>query len=139
MAAVDQFLDSLTEDYTALFKENVTLKAKLKVLADKVEEYRATEESMRAALLTAQKMATKLVQEAQTEHDKLLANARADAKAEQERLAREQKDAEKRLALAKEETARFLQKSSELVRFFYKSFVFFIGRYDNTAWIEVVI
>ena len=63
MAAVDQFLDSLTEDYTALFKENVTLKAKLKVLADKVEEYRATEESMRAALLTAQKMATKLVQE----------------------------------------------------------------------------
>ena len=116
MAAVDQFLDSLTEDYTALFKENVTLKAKLKVLADKVEEYRATEESMRAALLTAQKMASKLVQEAQTEHDKLLANARADAKAEQERLAREQKDAEKRLALAKEETARFLQKSSELCR-----------------------
>ena len=33
MASVDEFLDALTEDYTALFKENVTLKAKLKVLA----------------------------------------------------------------------------------------------------------
>ena len=38
MASVDEFLDALTEDYTALFKENVTLKAKLKVLAEKVED-----------------------------------------------------------------------------------------------------
>ena len=53
MASVDEFLDALTEDYTALFKENVTLKAKLKVLAEKVEEYRSTEEAMRQALLTA--------------------------------------------------------------------------------------
>ena len=67
MASVDEFLDALTEDYTALFKENVTLKAKLKVLAEKVEEYRSTEEAMRQALLTAQKMAAKLVQEAQSE------------------------------------------------------------------------
>ena len=50
MASVDEFLDALTEDYTALFKENVTLKAKLKVLAEKVEEYRATEDSMRDTL-----------------------------------------------------------------------------------------
>ena len=42
MGAVDEFLDALTEDYTALYKENVTLKAKLKILAEKVEEYRAT-------------------------------------------------------------------------------------------------
>ena len=37
MASVDEFLDALTEDYTALFKENVTLKAKLKVLVEKVQ------------------------------------------------------------------------------------------------------
>ena len=40
MAAVDEFLDGLTEDYTALYKENAALKAKLKMLAEKVEEYR---------------------------------------------------------------------------------------------------
>ena len=66
MSAVDEFLDTLTEDYTALYKENVALKAKLKILAEKVEEYRATEDAMRSTLLTAQKMAAKLVQEAQT-------------------------------------------------------------------------
>ena len=45
MTAVDEFLDGLTEDYTALYKDNTTLKAKLKVLAEKVEEYRATEDA----------------------------------------------------------------------------------------------
>jgi cell division initiation protein len=40
MTAVDEFLDGLTEDYTALYKENAALKAKLKMLAEKVEEYR---------------------------------------------------------------------------------------------------
>lgn len=55
MAMVDEFLDELTDDYTSLYKENAALKAKLKVLVDKVEEYRATEDSMRAALLTAQR------------------------------------------------------------------------------------
>ena len=57
MAAVDEFLDALTEDYTALYKENAALKAKLKVLAEKVEEYRATEDAMRSTLLSAQRMA----------------------------------------------------------------------------------
>ena len=32
MAAVDEFLDVLTDDYTNLYKENAALKAKLKVL-----------------------------------------------------------------------------------------------------------
>ena len=78
MTSVDEFLDALTEDYTALFKENMTLKAKLKVLAEKVEEYRSTEEAMRQALLTAQKMASKLVQEAQAEKEQLLAAIEQD-------------------------------------------------------------
>ena len=30
MASVDEFLDALTEDYTALYKENAALKTKLK-------------------------------------------------------------------------------------------------------------
>jgi len=116
MTAVDEFLDRLTEDYTALFKENVTLKAKLKVLAEKVEEYRSTEDSMRAALLTAQKMATKLVQEAQTEHDNLMASAREDAQAEQERLKEETRAVEEKLRMAQEKTAEFICRSRELCK-----------------------
>lgn len=70
MTAVDEFLDGLTEDYTALYKDNTTLKAKLKMLAEKVEEYRATEDAMRSTLLAAQKMAAQMVADAQAEKEK---------------------------------------------------------------------
>ena len=114
MSVVDEFLDALTEDYSTLFKENVTLKAKLKVLAEKVEEYRSTEDAMRQTLLTAQKMAAKLVQEAQTEKDNMLAGARAEAAQEVARLADETKAAEQKLAMAQEKLADFIRRSDEL-------------------------
>ena len=40
MAMVDEFLDELTDDYTALYKENAALKSKMKVLVEKVEDRR---------------------------------------------------------------------------------------------------
>ena len=114
MTSVDEFLDALTEDYTALFKENMTLKAKLKVLAEKVEEYRSTEEAMRQALLTAQKMASKLVQEAQAEKEQLRADARTEAQNEIHRLDAERQGAEQKLAMAQQKTAEFIRRSQEL-------------------------
>lgn len=116
MAAVDEFLDALTEDYTALFKENVTLKAKLKVLAEKVEEYRSTEEAMRQALLTAQKMAAKLVQEAQAEKEQILSDAHTEAQAEIHRLDDERQAEERKLRAAQEKTAEFIRRSDELCK-----------------------
>lgn len=77
LAAVDEFLDALTEDYTALYKENAALKAKLKILAEKLEEYRATEDTMRSMLLAAQKMAASMTDEAKEKSEKLLAEARS--------------------------------------------------------------
>ena len=65
MAQVDEFLDVLTGDYSALYNENAVLKNKMKVLVDKVEEYRSTEEAMRKALMAAQRMADDLVKEAE--------------------------------------------------------------------------
>ena len=47
MLQVDAFLDSLIEDYRTLYQENASLKSKMKVLVEKVEEYRATEDAMR--------------------------------------------------------------------------------------------
>jgi len=66
MLQVDAFLDKLIGDYRTLFQENAALKSKLKVLVDKVEEYRATEDAMRRALHSAQKMAEELIREGET-------------------------------------------------------------------------
>lgn len=114
MTAVDEFLDALTEDYTALYKENVTLKAKLKILAEKVEEYRATEDAMRSTLLTAQKMAAKLVQEAQTEKENLLKEAREQHAAQLASLEQDKRDAEEKLAMAQQSLVDFVRHGSEL-------------------------
>ncbi len=114
MAAVDEFLDELTDDYTALYKENATLKAKLKVLVEKVEEYRATEDSMRATLLTAQKMADSIVHEAEAKRDEMLRDAQTGAQAQISQYQRELDQAQDRLRQGQQELARFINASREL-------------------------
>ena len=114
MAMVDEFLDELTDDYTALYKENAALKAKMKVLVEKVEDYRATEDSMRATLLTAQKMAAKLVQEAQTEKENLLREAREQHDAQIKQLEKERSEVEEKLVMAKQSLVEFVRHGSEL-------------------------
>ena len=75
MKEVDDFLDQVTEDYGGLYKENVVLKGKIKVLAEKISEYRETEEAMRSTLLSAQKMAKSMVAEAEEEKKQMIADA----------------------------------------------------------------
>ena len=111
MAMVDDFLDELTDDYTALYKENAALKAKMKVLVDKVEEYRATEDSMRAALLTAQKMASTMVEEAENKKASLLANAEAEAREKLSSIREELLFEQKRLNNAKAAMGDFITRS----------------------------
>lgn len=108
MSMVDEFLDELTDDYTALYKENAALKAKLKVLVEKVEDYRATEDSMRATLLTAQKMADSIVREAESRRDNLLAQAETDARDRIGQIQQEVEAAESRLRRGQQELAQFI-------------------------------
>ena len=64
MAAVDAFLDTVEKDYGQIYKENMVLKNKMKVLVSKIEEYRTVDESMRKALLSAQGMASSIIEKA---------------------------------------------------------------------------
>lgn len=81
MGQVDEFLDQIAADLTALAKENASLKGKMRVLVDKVEEYRQTEDSMRLALLSAQKMSAQIESEAREKADAMVAEARESADA----------------------------------------------------------
>jgi cell division initiation protein len=114
MAMVDEFLDELTDDYTALYKENAALKAKMKVLVEKVEEYRATEDSMRATLLTAQRMADSIVKEAEEKRDQILAQAESGAKERAAASERELAASQSRLRQGQQDLAQFIAASREL-------------------------
>ena len=79
MGQIDQFLDEVLDDYTALYKENATLKAKMKVLVDKIEEYHAVDEEMRKALYMAQKTSKDLIAKAEAEAKSIVENAQKTA------------------------------------------------------------
>lgn len=124
LAQVDEFLDRLTEDYTALYNENAILKNKLKVLSEKVEEYRATEDTMRKTLLAAQQMADSLVADARGKRDKLVAEAEQDAQARLAELAQAVTAEEYRLRQAQESTAAYVKRLAR----FHKEEAAFLSR-----------
>ena len=113
LAMVDEFLDALTEDYTALYNENAILKNKLKVLSDTVEEYRATESTMRKTLLAAQKMADDLVEDAKKQQAALVSEAEHDVQARIDELKKQVAAEEFRLKKAQESTAAYVQKLAQ--------------------------
>ena len=81
MQQVDEFLEPLTEDYVALYKENALLKSKMRVLVGKLEEYRKNEAAMKEAAANAQRAADKMIREAEEKCAKMMANASETAAA----------------------------------------------------------
>ena len=114
MAMVDEFLDTLTTDYTALYNDNAILKSKLKVLSDNIEEYRATDNAMRKTLLAAQQLAETMVSEAEQKKTSLVHDAEAAASKRIEELRSEIAAEEYRLKMAQEATAAYVKKLQEM-------------------------
>ena len=114
MASVDDFLEDLAEEVTASQKENAVLKSKMKILVDKIEEYRANEEALNMAVLSAQKLAVQIESEARARANAMLAEADRQVNAKIGSIA-EQADAEEnRLAAAKSATLKFLDSMREV-------------------------
>ena len=61
---VDDFMDQITEDYDQLFKENKELVKRIGLLADKLQEYKNSEDSINTAIITAEKMKEQIISEA---------------------------------------------------------------------------
>ena len=115
MTAVDEFLEQLTADYSALYKDNMVLKGKLKVLVEKVEEYRSTEDAMRMALLTAQKMSDDMMAETKAKCDEMMAAAARDSDESRARAMEDITHEDMKLEAAKVKTAAFVQASRSII------------------------
>ena len=108
MSAVDDFLDKLTEDYSALFKENTLLKNKLKVLVGTVEEYRSVDEEMRRTLAAAKKNADAMLEETRRACEAMRAEASQETETMRARLVAETEGEERKLRAAQADTTKFL-------------------------------
>ena len=110
MAQIDQFLDTVLNDYSSLYKENTALKAKMRVLVDKIEEYRAVDEELRKTLYNAQISAKDTVSRAQTEAERILRDARSTASQHIGDLQGQVEQEQQKLENAKRQNAAYADK-----------------------------
>lgn len=115
ITGVDELLEAVTADYTSLYKENGILKNKLKVLVEKIEEYRSTEDAMRMALLTAQKMGEDLVAEAERKKTEMLSELEMNAETRRAEIDAELLDEKARLDAAIAEREKFIKETKLII------------------------
>ena len=107
MPEVDDFLEEIAEDITATQKENAVLKSKMKVLVDKIEEYRANEEALNLAILSAQKLAVQIEADARARADAMIADAEKQVSDRIGSIDKAAEDEERRLAEAQAATRKY--------------------------------
>lgn len=76
---VNELLAEVVESYEAVYEENRELYRKMEILAGKIEEYRSEEDSIKTALITAQKMADRITKDAQEKAEEKLTESAATA------------------------------------------------------------
>ena len=69
---VDDYIDFLIDTYTQLYKENAELERKLHLVSAKYEELASDEESIRSAVLKAQKLSEAMVANARKKADDIV-------------------------------------------------------------------
>jgi cell division initiation protein len=98
-------LDSVADDIERLIEQNRRLRFQVEQLQDQLSEYRRTEESLKNALISSEKLRSEILNEAKKEGELLIDEARLDAKQiyhEAEQACGEIEQEIARLALQKE-------------------------------------
>ena len=113
---VDDFIDECVETLEHYRKESEELNHKLKVLADKVAEYRNDEDAIRAALLNAQRTGEKVLREAEENAAAILAEAETRAKNIHEEAEKQIENEKQELERVRREVSNFKQKMLDIYK-----------------------
>ena len=116
MQMVDEFLEPLTEDYITLYKENSVLKSKMKILVEKLEEYREQEISMKKALVAAQKTSESIIADAQKKAAGILNDAESAVSGKESSLQLELSAEQQRVERARSTAQDFIDAVEREVR-----------------------
>lgn len=108
MEEIDEFLEEIADDLTAAQKESAVLKSKMKVLVDKIEEYRSNEAALNQAVLSAQKLAVQIEKEARERASAIILEAEQQSNSTISAIDEKVKAENIKLDKAKEESAKFL-------------------------------
>ena len=93
-------------------KENASLKAKMKVLVDKIEEYRGVEDGMRRTLMSAQSIAQDTIDKAKKEAESIVAAAKTETENKVQDTRSEIELEAQKLEAARKSTVEFIARIS---------------------------
>ena len=113
---VDEFLDrcaDVVEELTAQCEEN---ERKMQVLAETIVDYRNQEDSIRSALISAQRMSESVISDARKQADDILEAARNEAKSMHDKALEETAAEQEELRRVRQEVADFKAKLLSIYR-----------------------
>ena len=76
---VETFLTELSKDYAKSYRENASLKDKNAILTDAIENYKEMEETMRSAIISAQRTSEEILRNAHEQADIIIKEAKLKA------------------------------------------------------------
>ncbi len=77
---VDSFLSEIAISYEKLYEAKEAAEEKMEVLAEKLEEYRANEDSLRTVLLGAQKLGDNIIRDSKAKAEVIISDAEGQVK-----------------------------------------------------------
>ncbi|MBQ9860380.1 MAG: DivIVA domain-containing protein [Clostridia bacterium] len=104
---VDEFLDRCADAVEELTKENGENTRKMQVLAETIMDYRNQEDSIRSALISAQRMSESVISDAKKQAEEIIAAAKAEADGMHEKALADTEAEQAELARVKQEVASF--------------------------------
>lgn len=113
---VDDFLDLCAETVEELTRQNGENTRKMQVLAETIVDYRNQEDSIRAALISAQRMSESVISDAKKQAEEILAAARSEADSMHEKALAETAAEQDELSRVKKEVAAFKAKLLSIYR-----------------------
>lgn len=113
---VDIFIDQCADTVQALMNDKAELEKKLEVLADKLVEYRNEEDSIRTALLSAQRLGDTVVREANHKAGLILDDANIKAEKILDTARKNIMDEEAELVRIKKEVSNFKSRMLSIYR-----------------------
>ncbi|MBQ7087095.1 MAG: DivIVA domain-containing protein, partial [Clostridia bacterium] len=99
----------LKEKFIYIYKENITLKSKMKVLVDKIEEYRSVDDEIRKMLYTAQTKSKEMIANAEKEANNIINEARSTAESSIIEMKASYDSEKDKLAAMKAETSQYAE------------------------------
>jgi cell division initiation protein len=117
---VDDFLDKIVKDYEELINENVRLNEEIEKMKEKLKEFSEIEESLRSALLNAQKSAEEMKGRVENEAKVMVKKAEIEAEVIKQRASQKEDEVKNEIDNLRRYKFMFIEKFKSMLNLYLK-------------------